>query len=77
MKLLLIILLLQYKEESLQVYFSNIDLILSLINDFGKRYQIKTEDLINVKISDYFNLNNILLWIIYLNTSIENLKLLK
>ena len=45
--------------EFASLFFKNIDLILSLINDFGKRYQIKTEDLINVKISDYFNLNNI------------------
>ncbi len=49
----------QGREFGKFIFTKNIDKILSLILDFGSRHKIKNQDLINLNISDYFNLNNI------------------
>jgi len=49
----------QGREFGKFIFTKNIDKILSLIIDFGSRHKIKNQDLINLEISDYFDLNNI------------------
>ena len=49
----------QGREFGKFIFTKNIDKILSLIIDFGSRHNIKNQDLINLEISDYFDLNNI------------------
>lgn len=49
----------QGREFGKFIFTKNIDKILSLIIDFGSRHKIKNQDLINLNITDYFNLNNV------------------
>lgn len=49
----------QGREFGKFIFTKNIDKMLSLISDFGSRHGVDNEDLINLSITDYFDLNNI------------------